>query len=488
MIKFSFRKKKEIAVVEIGNDWLKILVNTPQGRSGVVSRGYFRRLNEINEPMPQALAKVLKGLRLENATVITYLPRHLVTVRALEFPSVDREEIENMVSLQVGKQTPYSKEEIVSSHKIVDSQREGYTRVILVIARRNIVSERIEALQKAGAAVEKVIFSSEAVYNWFGLSSPQEEREGKLTGNIILDIDFNFTDFIVIRRQRLVFTRHISTGVNQLLGSEPEWPQKFAEEVVHSIERYRNEAKDASLARIFLCGAVGGLDGVSSLIEEKAGIPCGLIAPFRNIRKAPLLRGVNEQDLKLVSVCALIGAALRPQELEIELTPAEFKIKKTMEAARKDLTRTGVLLVALAMTVSLLFLINIYNKTAHLDMLKDKISLVEKEAGEVDKARKVVELVEESLDASGSSLNMLNEIHNLVPNDIHFSKIYIEDKKQATLRGYAAAMSDVFEFVTTLENSHYFENVKSTYATMKKSKDGEYAEFEILCAYQRRLR
>ena len=45
-------------------------------------------------------------------------------------------------------------------------------------------------------------------------------------------------------------------------------------------------------------------------------------------------------------------------------------------------------------------------------------------------------------------------------------------------------MSDVFKFITTLENSPYFENVKTTYTTTKKEEDIEYAEFEIICAYE----
>ena len=49
------------------------------------------------------------------------------------------------------------------------------------------------------------------------------------------------------------------------------------------------------------------------------------------------------------------------------------------------------------------------------------------------------------------------------------------------MQGRAAAMSNVFEFVTTLENSPFFENVKTTYTTTKKDKDTEYAKFEIIC-------
>ena len=45
-------------------------------------------------------------------------------------------------------------------------------------------------------------------------------------------------------------------------------------------------------------------------------------------------------------------------------------------------------------------------------------------------------------------------------------------------------MSNVFSFVTTLEDSSYFENVKTTYTTTKKDQGDEYTKFEIICMYE----
>ena len=66
-----------------------------------------------------------------------------------------------MVSLQVGKQTPYSRDEIIFTYKMIGVSTAGYTKVMLVIARRNLVNARVEVLQKAGIEVEKVTMSSE---------------------------------------------------------------------------------------------------------------------------------------------------------------------------------------------------------------------------------------------------------------------------------------------------------------------------------------
>src|SRR3989338_6411188 len=99
--------KKPIVVVEIGNDWLKILEYNPSFKGGCVTRASLVKLVQIKEPVTEALSKAFKNLKLSRQGVIVCIPRHLVTIRILELPSTDPKEIKNMVSLQVGKQTPY---------------------------------------------------------------------------------------------------------------------------------------------------------------------------------------------------------------------------------------------------------------------------------------------------------------------------------------------------------------------------------------------
>ena len=181
----------------------------------------------------------------------------------------------------------------------------------------------------------------------------------------------------------------------------------------------------------------------------------------------------------------MIGMALDAGALELDLTSSELRIKKQMEGRRKQITVTGVLVLSIIMMLSTLFFVVFYGKSSYLAGIKKSVANIEKDALGVEQMRSSINLVKGRLDARKSSINILHEISRLTPKEIYFTNINIEEDKQTVLQGRAAAMSNVFEFVTTLENSPYFENVQTTYTTTKKEKDTEYAKFEIICMHEK---
>jgi len=481
--KLKFMKpvfKKPVVVIEIGNDWLKITENSPSSSGRCITKLYFMKLARIKESMAEAISKVFTDLKLNKQSVIICIPRHLVTVRILELPSIDPKEISDMINLQIGKQTPYSKEEIISAHRIIDTRREGYSKVMLVIARRNLISERVKVLQEAGIEVEKVVVSSESVYNWFGISYVPEVKLDSQTF-ILIDIDSNYSDFIIIHKGKFVFSRNILIGANHLLEGQKKWQDKFIEELKHSIELYQSEERDTKIVKIFLSGAARCISDLDSSLSARLDLPVETTDPIKNIQIREDITVLKEEDFRFVSISGLLGASIKHKGLELDLTPTEVRVQKLMEEKRKHLTLMGILFTSIVMMVSLLLLINIYSKNAYLAQLKEKISKIENEANKVEKMRLQIALIEKRLDAKGSSINILNEIYKLTPRQIYFTNIDIEEKKQVVLRGRAFAMSDVFKFITVLENSPYFKGAKTTYATTKREKDTEYADFEIMC-------
>jgi len=481
---FGFESGKPLVVVEIGNEWLKIAESRPAaGRC--ITKAKFVRLSEIKGPLHEAIAKIFKNLRLNKHAVIMYIPRHLVNVRILELPSIDPQEIKDIVNLQMGKQTPYSKDEIVSSYSIIDTSREGYIKIMLVIARRNIVTERLEALEKNGIELERVALSSEGVYNWFKIAYMPGVKEDYSETVALVDIDSNYSDFIIVRGRKMVFSRNIFIGANNILETQSNWQEKFIEEISRSVERYRSEEKNVKLSRIFLSGAARMIKGLDQVLSAKLDIPTETTDPFKNIVIKKNVGVLPDEDSRAISVSPLFGIALMPKALEFDLMPQEARIYRLMEARRKALTVMGILFAAIAMMASSFLLAGIYNKTSYLGRLKKEISRVGKNADEARKMRVRISLVEKRLDAKGTSLDILNEVHKLIPKEIYFTSINIEEKKQAILKGRASAMSDVFRFVTTLENSPYFKNAKTTYTTTKKEEDKEYADFEIICMYEK---
>jgi Tfp pilus assembly protein PilN len=406
-----------------------------------------------------------------------------VTIRILEFPSTDPKEINDMVALQVGKQTPYSREEIIFSYRPINVERHGYTKVMLVIARKNIINARVESLQKAGIEVDKVAVSSEGVFNWFSIGYLSEIKKSA-DGTILLDVDSNYSDFIVIYKGQFFYTRNILIGANHLLDEADKWLEKFTEEVTHSIELFHNEERDVEIGKIFLSGAAKNIAGLEGSLNAKLSFPVEFTDPFHKIKIRSDIRIFREQECAYVSPSPLLGISIKSKDLLLDLTSAELRHQKEMELKRKQITLMGILAAAIVTVGSIVLLIAIYTKNAYLAQIKKQIAQIDKEATYVESMRKHIDLVEDRLDAKQRSINVLHEVHRLTPKEIYFTNINIEEKKRTILQGRAQAMSTVFSFVTTLEGSPFFENVTTTYTTTKKEAGEEYTKFEIICMYE----
>lgn len=481
----KFSSEKRVTVVEIGNDWLKISENRcSQGRV-CITRLKFLKLAQIEEPVESALSRIFTELKLGRRSVIMYIPRHLMTVKTLDLPSTDSKEIADMLSLQAGRQTPYSKEEIVSSHRTVGVEKEGYTRVMLAIARRSIVSERVQTLKKAGIEVERVAMSSEGVYQWFKKAYMPDIKTSDARPIAVLDIDANYSDFIVIDKGAFIFTRNIFIGSNNLIEEFALWFDKFIEEVKRSIERYQMEAGKEPITKIYLSGAARNLKEFDSVLSARLDIPAETTDPAKNIQLPDSGAILKNEEYRYVSATSLFGASGKAGELEIDLTPGEMRISKFMKKKRSRLMLLGVLSASIVMMASILFIMTVYKKTAYAVFLKSKILRIESKASEIEDMSLKIDMIEKRLDASGSTLGILDEIHRLIPRNIYLTNLNIEEKRNVILKGRANAMSDVFKFVTILENSKIFENVKVSYATTKKEGGVEYADFEIFCLLEK---
>ena len=486
--------RKPVVVVEIGNDWLKIAECIPSSSGGEITKLSLQKLSQVKDNMSVAISKIFKELSLNRQSVILCIPRHLLTIRVLDLPSTDPKEINDMVNLQVGKQTPYSKEEIIAAHKIMYSNKEGYTKVTLAIAHRSIVDVRIETLKSAGITVGKVSVSSEGVYNWFTSSympNAVSEIKANDSGTIaLLDVDSNYSDFIAIRNGKLVFTKNIFLGANHLTDASETWRAKLVEELSRCVKRYYLEEKNTKITKLYLSGAAGNIEDIDIILANGLDVAAEKADTFKNMKIKSSQKAAQGQNMKFVSLTPLAGTAIKDTALELDLTPAEQKIFKLMEKKRRELTLMGILFISIALAFSFLLIISLSYKNAYLAQLKRKVAEASSDSGEIAKMRAGIELAKRALDTKRSSLNILHEIYKVVPPEISLNSIDIDEGKQAVLKGRGFTMSDVFKFVKKLEESATFESVKATYTRAKKEteneKEVEYVEFEIMCPYEKR--
>ncbi|MEI9476842.1 MAG: pilus assembly protein PilM [Deltaproteobacteria bacterium] len=474
-----------IVGVEIGSDWLKIVQKDCAKNGKAVYHAKLLKLAQIKDSIATAIADSFRLLKLNKQHVVACIPRHLVTVRMLELPATDPKEISDMIDLQVGKQTPYAKEEIVFAHKIIETGSSGYTKVMLAIVARNIVSERMEALVKAGLIVKRVVISSEGVYHWFRGAYLANMKLKSSQAVILVDVDSNYSDFIVIRNEKMVFTRNILIGANHLVQETAGWREKFLEEIKRSLERCQGAEKNMEIVKACLSGSGPNIQGLDVALSGALEIRVENADSLKDFHSQSIVESSGDENPKLVSMTQLLGVTLDDKEPYMDLTPNEQKVQNVMEHKTKQLTVMGILVVAIVTAVSFLCLTNVHTKNAYLTKLKKTISKIAEEAEGIDKMRAVIDRVEQRLDSRGSSLECINEIYRITPKEISLTDIDIDEKQMVVLRGHGFSMSDVFKYVKMLEESGMFENVKTSYTRVKNDKDAKFSEFEINCTYQK---
>ncbi|MDP2905900.1 MAG: pilus assembly protein PilM [Candidatus Omnitrophota bacterium] len=476
-------KNKPVVVVEIGNDWLKIAEGKVCAGAVSITKAVFFKISQINDSIFDKISKVFREMKFDKQCVIVCLPRQLVTVRTLELPSIDPVEISEIINLQIGKQTPYSKDEIVYSYKIIGRRKEGYTSVMLVIATRNLIDARMEVLSKASIEIEEVALSSEGVYRWFNSFYLQKLKLQDSEAVILVDIDSNYSDFIITHKGDPVSSKNILIGANHLIEEKDNYINKFTDELKHSINAFYEEKGAVKAVKMFLSGAAKNIKDLDVILSAQLDMPCEVIDAVKDAKMETNTAFLNE-DNKYISFSPIFGILLSRRKLVFSLLPNEKRIQKMMDAKRRNLTMMGILSSAIIMALSALMLVNIYHKNVYMTGIKQRVALIKNDSDETDRMRLTVNLLRDRLDARGDSINLLNEAYKLIPKEVYLTGIDIERRKQVILKGRAQAMSDIFKFVTALEKSPYFESVKNTYATTKKEDDNEFVDFEIIAAYE----
>ena len=478
-----FQKQEQVKTIfQIDSNWLRLIQVKVFKRDKQVSMIKAIEIASLtDEQIALKIASLASELKINSRYLTLSIPRHLTTTRNLDLPSANPLEIKDMIELQIGKQTPYASDEVIKDYQILGSNADGYSKVLLVIVHRDIVGRYFKILESAGLKVQKVSFSSEGLLNWRSLVYREKLAAEKV--HILIEVDYDASDFEVVLNDKLVFGRSISLGFSQLPGQLEQWQKKFVEEVNHSIYAYQNEIAGKEIDKIIISRPRLVGDSLSKdILEKEFGASVEIIDQFKDI---PLTEeGANSYNNLIrtdLSFAGLVGLGLPSSEHKIDLVPQEHQIGKAVREKGKDLYLMGMLLVFILVAVSGVFLGRMYNKERYLGQLKQRLSEIQNKTKELNSMIRGIETIKDRVYTRGMSLNLIYEVHKVIPPGIHLVSLSFDGKENLTLRGESSEMSEVFNFVNKLEESDYFQNVKSKYATKRKVEDKEVTDFEISC-------
>lgn len=488
-MKFLFKFKHElkmITVLEISGDWLKIVQAQFSAKAWKIHRvivedvACFRDAQD--EKISERIRRLLKGLKVDPSTLMVVIPYQVVAIRNLEFPSTNPDEIKNMVELQIGKQTPFSIDEMIYDYTILNIDAEGYSRVMLAVVHQDVIRRYFKILKAARLKVERVALSPEGLLAWYRFTHKESVSDEPY---VLIDVDCGKSNFTIISKDKVIFYRNLSAGSAKSSSEIEGWQKKFVKAVKHSIYAYQNENEMANkeIDKIVITGAESILESLDrTVLEDKLGLDIEIISQFKDIPEdMDFLAQDNNNAVKNTSVAPLLGFALAPAEQKINLIPLQLRLEKGMRERGKDLYMCGIYLAVILITISSIFFGKAYTKKQYLTRLKEEASKVSEKVDKLSGMLEEIEGVRERIFKRDFALNFIYEIHKAIFPEIYLTLINFDGGDQVVLRGASSAMSEVFEFINALEKSECFQNVKTKFVTTRKIRNKDLTEFEIVC-------
>jgi len=424
-----------------------------------------------------ALESIIKNNHLKIGPLVICLDRSLITVRYVKLPTENEKELSEMVKWQAAKLLPYKVDEMVVSYEKIDTDSQGFTNALLVIAPRNSVKKFTDICQALKLNIDIVGLSSEGLLKWLIDVKKMPASDGAIC---LVDIDKDKAELIVASGGKFIFSRSFSLKNKS---SDDEFKSELIRESGLSVDSYLKQERSKPLMKILLTGNNKHIDGLSSMFKERFNLPVDILDNFdTEILDKKVILDNTQTEMSFASMC---GLALAGKNTEINLIPDDVKEKQFYQKRKKEFFQTLRLFLIGGFILSVLFYVDYKSKMDSLNKLNKELNDINPVASQIQDIKDRMKIVNLQMDNKDSCIDVLREIYKITPQEIYLNTFVFEENKDAILRGNAPTMSTVFSFVNTLNESKFFKNIEVKYVNQRKTKAQDITDFEIICTLEK---
>ncbi|MBI4598499.1 MAG: pilus assembly protein PilM [Candidatus Omnitrophica bacterium] len=467
-----------LSVAVLDGRWLKLL--QAHGRSVAKVAAI-----PIEGKGPEEIAKALQDhCAAEHVALHDVLlanPTHLSTIRVFTLPSVDANEIRDIVELQAEKHTPYAKEEILLDFAVLDRERAGYSRVLLVIAHQDVVHRSVRVMELSNLLLERVACEVEGLVQWFQMVRRRVSTPGA-GPTLVIDVDGSTTTLLVMQRGQLVFQRNFALGMEHLHRDPAAASQRLIAELQRSVEAVEAEGSASKIQDIVMTGRVERLQELKTAVESAFGLPVNLAAPWGAMELAEEASTAAER-LPEISFASLVGLAAAPSR--IDLTPKATKLRQAFEARARSLVVMACQGLGVLLLISLLIMGRAQQQHRYYETLQALYNTDASEAFDIEQGLASINFIRERLRHRGELLNLVDGLVKLSPREVQWDALTYTQAESLIVKGESNALPKVYEFAASLSNSALFTDVPPPKVSQRKGgADDEQGitDFELRCS------
>jgi len=322
------KKSQNYILLTLDDEHLRVAYLKPSGVEKEVVQVLKRDIRGISEEeLPNTIRSTLDGMDIKNSHAICVIPSSLTTMKNIEIPSLDPQEIQSIVNLQAGRHTPYSREEIIIGYINIGVYQRNYSKILLVIANRSVIKKKLDILSLTGFRIEKVLFAPETTACFYSLVLNLSTAENPIG---IIDVGSVSTDFIVCFKDRAIACRNIPLGMSHLVAEGPAGQTKLLDEFKKSVESYRNEDIEKMPESYILTTDNDQMKNLRPVLQEALGTTVKIVPYLDNIKNLSSVRkSITEMGEE--SFLDIIAPTIVDHMTQVDLIPEEIKAERAIQ-------------------------------------------------------------------------------------------------------------------------------------------------------------
>lgn len=392
--------------------------------------------------------------------VVLALSRQEALIKSVRFPAADPRVIARMAPFESVAHAPWPLEESVLSHEIVGTGEDGFSTVLLLMARNEVVREHLAHLREWNVQPVRVEVSVLCLARLLRSAEDQERPA-------LLIAEEDGSTYVRLSDGHYAYSRGAASE------EAPAEALRYALETdrrLHTLE----------------CTLPTSLTVAGARAEElpRTDVPGLGDVVLRSIEEVTfgVLNGVTAiESSALVCVAAALGAA--EDQGGANLLPKKEQSTLVRRRVFRSARRLALLLAWCAGMLAFLVHYSFSTLEARVEKANAAMAALEKTVGNLKEESQSVELLAGERRVVAAPLDIVLALYGRTPTSIALTSLLYDARGTLVLGGEAPGFPAVYEYMEALSKSPtIFRNVEMKFGAKPHGGDAGLAEFKLGCS------
>lgn len=419
----------------------------------------FPLSTEAEAEFVDSLKRFIHNMRVRPERTVVGLPRKSAVLKFIEIPSLNKENIPQLLEYEIERHLPFNPEEVYYDFDVIEKADENIYRVLITAVKKDIVDYLKELLERVPLKPKIFDLSTFGIINALRF------------GNGFSD---NKIDTLIFMGQRDIELGMLQGGIlkySRILSNGESFVEGIQKEIDIALSGIDTKGSERKVENLILSGPGSLKPGLIELVRERVSPN----ARIEDIAGKVIMRHMERHDLySLIPATGLALRGLGEAETKINFLPH----KKEVGINKKDLYPTIIILGTVILLGLSIMASYVIKEGVEIKRVEKKIESLRSHADTVEKIQKEIKGIEErkgllvKFKKEGlSKLDTMSELTRVIPDDAWLVSLdYTETaeqkgtkeangktRREIIISGFANSAS---KLIPLLENSPVFENVE----------------------------